>query len=164
MNEVLDSLNSGWITSGPKVKILEEEVAKITQVEKVVCVNSWTTGAILVLKWFGVKAGDKVIISANTYSATALAVLHCGAKPVMVDVGEDFTIITQNIEKAITSKTKIIMPVDIAGWPCDYDSIKAIVNKEQIVTSFEPESDKQKQLGRILILSDAAHSIGATYK
>lgn len=82
----------------------------------------------------------------------------------MVDVGEDFTINLQNNEKTLTSKTKIIMPADLAGWPCGQNAIKVIVNKEQIVSLFEPESDKQKKLGRILVLSDAAHFFGATYK
>jgi dTDP-4-amino-4,6-dideoxygalactose transaminase len=163
INEVVDSLNSGWITSGPKVKLLEEEVCKITTASNSVCVNSWTSGAILVLKWFGIKEGDEVIIPAYTYSATALAVLHCGATPVMVDITDDFTIDVNAIEKAITSKTKIVMPVDIAGWPCDYNAINSIVNKDSIKAQFVAESEKQSLLGRILVVSDAAHSIGATY-
>lgn len=164
ITEVLDSLNSGWITTGPKVMALEEEVSKLTNVERAVCVNSWTSGAILVLKWFGVKEGDEVIIPAYTYSATALAVLHCGARPVMVDVGTDFTINIKKIEEAITERTKIIMPVDIAGWPCDYDEINKIVCKDSVKEKFKANSEKQSQLGRILVLSDAAHSIGAKYK
>jgi len=163
INEVVDSLNSGWITSGPKVKLLEEEVCKITTASNSVCVNSWTSGAILVLKWFGIKEGDEVIIPAYTYSATALAVLHCGATPVMVDITDDFTIDVNAIEKAITSKTKIVIPVDIAGWPCDYNAINSIVNKDSIKAQFVAESEKQSLLGRILVVSDAAHSIGATY-
>jgi dTDP-4-amino-4,6-dideoxygalactose transaminase len=164
INEVVDSLNSGWITSGPKVKLLEEEVSKSTTASNSVCVNSWTSGAILVLKWFGIKEGDEVIVPAYTYSATALAVLHCGATPVMVDISGDFTIDVKSIEKAITSRTKAIMPVDIAGWPCDYDAINALVNKDSIKNKFVAESDKQTLLGRILVVSDAAHSIGALYK
>lgn len=164
INEVLDSLNSGWITSGPKVKLLEEEVSKIANVPRTVCVNSWTSGAILVLKWFGVKEGDEVIIPAYTYSATALAVLHCGATPIMVDITDDFTIDVTAIERAITLKTKVIMPVDIAGWPSDYDSINTLVNKSSVKNQFIAESDKQALLGRILVISDAAHSIGAFYK
>jgi dTDP-4-amino-4,6-dideoxygalactose transaminase len=164
INEVVHSLSSGWITSGPKVKALEEEICKLTGISRSVCVNSWTSGAILVLKWLGVKDGDEVIIPAYTYSATALAVLHCGAKPVMVDITGDFTIDVKLIEKAVTSKTKVIMPVDIAGWPCDYHAINAIVNKETIKSLFKAESEKQKVLGRILVVSDAAHSIGASYK
>ncbi|WP_396161708.1 DegT/DnrJ/EryC1/StrS family aminotransferase [Flavobacterium sp.] len=164
INEVLSTLESGWITSGPKVKALEEEVCKLTSVSHTVCVNSWTSGAILVLKWFGVKEGDEVIVPAYTYSATALAVIHCGATPVMVDINEDFTVDTSKIEQAITNKTKVIMPVDIAGWPCDYDAINELVNAPSRIKVFNPESEKQKQLGRILVISDAAHSIGATYK
>ncbi len=164
INEVVDSLSSGWITTGPKVKLLEEEVCRITNTKRTVCVNSWTSGAILVLKWFGVKEGDEVIVPAYTYSATALAVLHCGATPVMVDVTDDFTIDVSALERAITSKTKVIMPVDIAGWPCDYDAINVLVNKGSVINQFVAESDKQALLGRILVVSDAAHSIGAIYK
>jgi dTDP-4-amino-4,6-dideoxygalactose transaminase len=163
INEVVDSLTSGWITSGPKVKALEEEICKLTGVTRTVCVNSWTSGAILVLKWFGVKDGDEVIVPAYTYSATALAVLHCGAIPVMVDITGDFTIDVSLIEKAITPKTKVIMPVDIAGWPCDYSSINSLVNKDSVKRKFVAESEKQILLNRILVVSDAAHSIGATY-
>ena len=164
INEVVDSLSSGWITSGPKVKALEEEICKLTGVSGSVCVNSWTSGAILVLKWFGVKEGDEVIVPAYTYSATALAVLHCGATPVMVDILGDYTIDVKSIEKAITSRTKAIMPVDIAGWPCDYDVINALVNEDSVKNQFNPESEKQTLLNRILVISDAAHSIGALYK
>lgn len=164
IEEVTQSLNSGWITSGPKVMALEQEVSQLTGTERTVCVNSWTSGAILVLKWFGVKEGDEVIVPAYTYSATALAVIHCGATPVMVDVNKDFTIDVSKIEQAITVKTKVIMPVDIAGWPCDYDEINALVNENRIKSVFKSASDKQKQLGRILVISDAAHSIGAQYK
>jgi dTDP-4-amino-4,6-dideoxygalactose transaminase len=117
IDSVLETLKSGWITSGPKVKLLENEVSKIGEVSNSVCVNSWTSGAILVLKWFGVKQGDEVVIPAYTYSATALAVLQCGAIPVMVDVTEDFTIDVDQVEKAITPRTKVIIPVDFGGWP-----------------------------------------------
>lgn len=164
INEVVDSLNSGWITTGPKVKLLEEEVTIFTNAKKTVCVNSWTSGAILVLKWLGIQPGDEVIIPAYTYSATALAVLHCGATPIMIDVTDDFTIDVSKIENAITEKTKVIMPVDIAGWPCDYDAIYKLVNKKSITNLYKSNSEKQKLIGRILIVSDAAHSIGALYK
>jgi dTDP-4-amino-4,6-dideoxygalactose transaminase len=164
INEVVDSISSGWITSGPKVKALEEEICNLTGITRTVCVNSWTSGAILVLKWFGIKEGDEVIVPAYTYSATALAVLHCGATPVMVDITGDFTIDVKSIEKAITSRTKVIMPVDIAGWPCDYDAINALVKNESVKRQFIAESDKQVLLGRILVVSDAAHSIGAMFK
>jgi dTDP-4-amino-4,6-dideoxygalactose transaminase len=163
INEIVDTLESGWITTGPKVKALEEETCKLTGVSQALCVNSWTSGAMLILKWFGIKEGDEVIIPAYTYSATALAVLHCGATPVMVDVNEDFTINPNKIKEAITSKTKVIMPVDIAGLPCDYDEINKIVNDKEIIAQFNPESINQERLGRILVLSDAAHSVGAFY-
>lgn len=163
IDEVVDTLKSGWITTGPKVKALEEETCKLTGVSDALCVNSWTSGAILVLKWFGIKEGDEVIIPAYTYSATALAVLHCGAKPVMVDVNSDFTVNPEKIREAITENTKIIMPVDIAGLPCDYDAINAIVEDETIKSKFQSTSENQKKLGRILVLSDAAHSVGAHY-
>ena len=161
--EVVDTLQSGWITTGPKVKALEGEVSKLTGAENVLCVNSWTSGAILILKWFGIKEGDEVIIPAYTYSATALAVLHCGGVPIMVDVKDDFTVDPEKIKDAITHRTKIIMPVDIAGLPCDYDPINTMVDLPEIKNLFVPESDNQKKLGRILVVSDAAHSIGAFY-
>jgi dTDP-4-amino-4,6-dideoxygalactose transaminase len=117
---------------------------------------------MLMLKWFGVKEGDEVIVPAYTYSATALAVLHCGAKPIMVDVKDDFTIDESKIAEKITDRTKVIMPVDIAGWPCDYEAINEIVRKAEIQAVFRPQTEVQEKLGRILVVSDAAHSIGAT--
>lgn len=164
INEVLESLNSGWITTGPKVKSLQDEVGKLTGIPNVLCVNSWTSGAILILKWFGVKEGDEVIIPAYTYSATALAVLHCGATPVMVDVLSDFSVDPEKIWEAITPKTKIIMPVDFGGWPCDYNKINAIAQDTEIKKLFTPENEVQEKLGRILVVADAAHSIGATFE
>lgn len=162
--EVLESLDSGWITTGPKVKALENEVAKYCGIDNVLGVNSATSGLMLVLHWFGVGKDDEVIIPSYTYVATALAVMHLGAKPVMVDVEDDFNISISNIEKAITCKTKAIIPVDFAGWPCNYDAIFALVNKPSTKSLFEPKTNIQKDLGRIFILSDAAHSFGATYK
>ena len=128
--EVTDSLKSGWITTGPKVKALEEEIQKLSNAQRVLCVNSWTTGAILMLRWLGIQPGDEVIVPAYTYCATALAVLWAGGKPVMVDSGEDLNISVDAIRKAITPKTKAIIPVDIAGWPCDYDAIMQLVNQQ----------------------------------
>jgi dTDP-4-amino-4,6-dideoxygalactose transaminase len=160
INEVTDTLNSGWITTGPKVKALEEEIKKMTKVPQALCINSWTSGAILMLKWFGVGPGDEVIVPAYTYSATALAVLHCGAKPIMVDITDDFTIDVTKIKDAITLNTKVIMPVDIAGWPCDYAVINELVRDKDIVADFNPNHKNQEKLGRILVISDAAHSIG----
>lgn len=163
INEVLDTLNTGWITTGPKVKQLEIEIEKLTNVDNVLCVNSWTSGALLIFKWFGIKEGDEIIIPAYTYSATALVALQCGAIPIMIDTTEDFNINVNLIEAAITSKTKIIMPVDIAGWPCDYNKINKLVKNEEVQKKFIPESEIQRKLNRILVVSDAAHSIGAIY-
>ena len=164
IDEVTDSLRSGWITTGPKVKALEEEIKKFSGATEVLCVNSWTSGAMLMLRWLGVKAGDEVIVPAYTYSATALAVLHVGATPVMVDVNDDFNISVAAIRRAITSKTKSIIPVDIAGFPCDYDAIMQIVKSPEIKSLFTPTSEVQAQMGRILVLNDAAHSLGAFYQ
>lgn len=163
INEVVDALKSGWITTGPKVKALEDEIAKFSGAKSVLCVNSWTSGAIMMLTWLGVKEGDEVIIPAYTYAATALAVIHAGAKPVMVDINDDFDISVAEIAKAITPKTKAIIPVDIAGWPCDYRQIMDLVCSEAVQKKFIPTSDVQKKLGRILVLNDAAHSLGARY-
>lgn len=164
INEVIDTLNSGWITTGPKTDALEKEVSRISGASNVLCVNSATSGLMLSLKWFGIGDGDEVIVPSYTYSATALAVLHLGAMPVMVDVKTDFTIDTEKVRTAITSKTKAVIPVDIAGWPADYDSINRIVNEPQIKKIFTPNCSNQEKLGRILVLSDAAHSLGALYK
>ena len=163
INEVVDSLRSGWITTGPKVKALEEEIKSFSGAKEVLCVNSWTSGAIMMLRWLGVKAGDEVIVPAYTYSATALAVLHAGAKPVMVDSGADFNISVDAIRRAVTPRTKAIIPVDIAGFPCDYDCIMKLVNTSEIQKMFKAESPVQEKLGRILVMNDAAHSLGAQY-
>jgi dTDP-4-amino-4,6-dideoxygalactose transaminase len=163
INEMLDTLtNTGWLTSGPKVLALEQEIKKYTGTEAVVCVNSWTSGAMLMLRWFGVGPGDEVIIPAYTYSATALCVLNMGAIPVMVDVLDDFTINPVLMEQAITSKTKAVIPVDIGGWPCDYKAINTVINSAAVRNKFSPSSANQEKLGHILVMADAAHSIGAT--
>lgn len=162
IDEVVAALKSGWITTGPRTKLFEQKIAEYCGCKKVVCVNSATAGLELALRWFGVSEGDEVIIPAYTYTATAEAVIHCGARPVMVDINDDFLINTQNIVKAITPNTKAIIPVDIAGLPCDYDEINSVINNFQNI--FSPKTPIQEQLGRILVLSDAAHSLGATYK
>lgn len=163
IDEVVDCLKSGWITTGPKCKALEAEIKSFSGAKSVLTVNSWTSGAILMLKWLGVKKEDEVIIPAYTYSATAMAVLHAGATPVMVDVGEDFNISVEEIKRAISSKTKAIIPVDIAGYPCNYEKIMSLVNSKEVLKVFSPTSKVQEKLGRILVLNDAAHSLGAKY-
>lgn len=164
IEEVNDSLRSGWITTGPKVKALEEEIAKLTGTKQVLCVNSWTTGAIMMLRWLGIQPGDEVIIPAYTYCATALAVIWAGGKPVMVDSSEDLNISVDAIRNAITPRTKAIIPVDIAGWPCDYKSIMQLVNEPEIKAMFKPTSPAMEKLGRIIVMNDSAHSIGSHYQ
>ena len=165
VDEMMDCLtNTGWLTTGPKTKELEKEFELLTKAEAVLCVNSWTSGAMLMLRWFGIKPGDEVIIPAYTYSATALCVMNMGAIPVMVDVDDDFNINLDKIKEAITPNTKAIIPVDIGGWPCDYDAIMALINQKEIKSLFKPDGNVQEKLSRILVISDAAHSIGATYK
>jgi dTDP-4-amino-4,6-dideoxygalactose transaminase len=163
-NEVLAALDSGWITSGPRVLALERLVAEKIGIDHVVCSNSATSGLMLMLHWYGIGPGDEVIIPAYTYAATALVVMHVGATPVMVDVKDDFNIDVDEIRKKVTTKTKAIIPVDVAGWPCDYDGIYNLANEPGIRKLFEATTETQKKLGRILILSDAAHSIGAVYQ
>ena len=164
IDAVVDTLKSGWITTGPKTKMFEKKLAEYTNVPAVLCLNSATAGLELILRWYGVKEGDEVILPAYTYCATANVITHCGAKPVFVDVCDDFNISVKAIEKAITNKTKVIMPVDIAGFPCNYDEINKLVSRKDIVEKFSAATSEQRTLGRILILSDAAHSLGASYK
>jgi dTDP-4-amino-4,6-dideoxygalactose transaminase len=164
IDEVVDTLKSGWITTGPKTKKFEKLLTAYGGHRTTLCVSSASAGLELMLRWFGVKEGDEVIVPAYTYSATANVVVHCGATPVFVDINDDFNISVQAIEKAITSRTKVIMPVDIGGYPCDYDMINELVKSKKITTLFKANSSEQKKLGRILILSDAAHSIGGIYK
>lgn len=164
-NEVFDTLkNTGWLTSGPKVKEFEHELSKISNCKNTVCVNSWTSGAMLILKWYGIGQGDEVIIPSYTYSATALAVLNIGAIPIMIDVANDFNIDTTLIKQKINNKTKAIMPVDLGGLPCDYHEIMQIICEPEVRNIFNPQNERQYKLGRILLLSDSAHSIGSIYK
>lgn len=163
--EVVDTLKSGWITTGPKTKLFEKRLTEYTGGKSTLCVNSATAGLEIALRWFGVTHGDEVIVPAYTYCATANVVVHCGARPVMVDVkGDDFDIDVEKIRAAITDRTKVIMPVDIAGMPCDYDEIMSLANEDGIRRKFSPNNEIQNQLGRIMVLADSSHSIGALYK
>lgn len=160
---VVEALHSGWITTGPRTKDFEREISAYCGNEKTLCVSSGSAGLELMLRWFGVGPGDEVILPAYTYTATANVIMHVGAKPIFVDVNADFNMNAALLKKAITSKTKVVMPVDIGGWPCDYDSINQIVKEDNIKNLFKAESEEQKLLNRILVLSDAAHSLGAEY-
>lgn len=162
---VTEVLKSGWITTGPKTRLLEQKINEYCKTPQSLCLNSWTNAAELVLRWFGVGEGDEVIIPAYTYAATANIVIHVGATPILVDCARDsFLIDLEDIERKITSKTKVIMPVDIGGLPIDYDFVMELVKKDQIKSLFKPATSTQEMLGRILVLSDAAHSFGADYK
>lgn len=162
---VKEVLLSGWITTGPKTKLFEKKLTEYNGNKSTLCLNSATAGLEIILRWFGVGEGDEVIVPAYTYSATANVVMHTGARPVLVDTNpDDFNISVKAIEAAITERTKVVMPVDFAGFPCDMDEINALVKRKDIQSFFKARTEEQKKLGRILVLSDAAHSIGATYK
>ena len=164
VKEVNAALNSGWITTGPRTKKLEQKVADYVGVPKVLCLNSATAGMELMLRYFGIGPGDEVILPAYTYCATANVVRHTGAIPVMVDSNpSDFNLSINSIEQAITEKTKAIIAVDFAGLPCDYDEINDLVRRSSIQSLFKPSSENQEKLGRILVMSDAAHSFGGVY-
>jgi dTDP-4-amino-4,6-dideoxygalactose transaminase len=158
-------LLSGWITTGPKTRELEQRIADYTNSQAVLCLNSWTNAAELALRWFGIGAGDEVIIPAYTYAATANIVVHLGATPVMVDCEENnFLISIAGIRAALTPRTKAIMPVDIGGMPFDYDELMEWVKTKEVKNMFQPSHEHQRILGRPLVISDAAHSFGAIYK
>lgn len=164
IDEVVDTLKSGWITTGPKTKLFEKEITKYCGAAGTVCLNSATAAMELALMLFDIGPGDEVITSAYTYTASASVIIHCGATPILVDIKPgEFNIDSKKIEEAITDKTKAIIPVDIAGMPVDFDEIFEIVERKKDI--FNPKKGSyQEKLGRILILSDAAHSIGAEYK
>ncbi len=163
---VEEALRSGWITTGPRTKEFERRLAAYCGVQRVIALNSWTNAAELVLRWFGIGPGDEVIIPAYTYCATANIVMHVGAKPVMVDVLDDFTIDPEAVRRAMNVRTKCIIPVDIGGLPARVDEIMRIANDGCHL--FTPKvnlrvagTNPQMRLGRALVLSDAAHSFGA---
>ncbi len=162
IDEVVDTLRSGWITTGPKTKLFEKKLEEYCGNPKTLCVSSGTFGLEIMLRWFGVKAGDEVIIPAYTYTATASTVVHTGAKPVMVDVNaDDFTVDIEAIRRAITPRTKVIIPVDLGGLPIDSRKIIEMVKSDEMLKLFAPNTENQTKLGRILVLTDAAHSLGA---
>lgn len=161
INEVIDTLKSGWITTGPKTKSFERQIAEYCNTSKAVCLNSATSCMEMTLRLLGIGEGDEVITCAYTYSASASVITHIGAKVVLVDSGKDsFHIDYDAIADAITENTKAIIPVDIAGVMCDYDRIfEAVESKKEL---FKSSNKLQKAFGRVIVLADAAHSIGAT--
>lgn len=160
IDEVTAALQSGWITTGPRTKLFEKQITEYCGCKSTVAVNSWTMGMQVLLNWWGIGPGDEVILPAYTYCASINVVIHAGAKPVLVDVSkEDFNICPESVAQAITSKTKAIIAVDIAGFPCDYDKIYDIIESSKHL--FKGGNEKQNMLNRILLISDAAHSFGA---
>ncbi len=163
IDQVVDALKSGWITTGPKTKEFERRIATYCGVSKAVCLNSATAGLELVLRILGVGEGDEVITSAYTYTASASVVEHVGAKLVLCDTAKDsYEMDYDQLATLITAKTKVIIPVDIAGNVCDYDQLWKIVESKKDM--FNPQGDIQKAIGRVILLADCAHSFGASRK
>ena len=158
--EVTQTLLSGWITTGPRTKEFEREIAAYCHTEKAVCLNSATACMEMILRVLGVGPGDEVITSAYTYTATASVTCHVGAKVVLVDTAPgSFEMDYDKLADAITEKTKVVIPVDLAGIVCDYDRIFAAVESRKQL--FRPTNELQKAFGRVIVLADAAHAFGA---
>lgn len=162
IEEVVKTLKSGWITTGPRTKEFEKQIAAWCHTNRAVCLNSATASMEMTLRLFGIGPGDEVLVSAYTYTASASVICHVGATPVLIDTGRDsFQMDYDRMASKITKKTKAIIAVDYAGVMCDYDRIFEIVEKKKEL--FMPEGKYQEALGRILVLADAAHAFGATY-
>lgn len=162
VQEVTEAIQSGWITTGPKTKEFEKKIAKFCGVHKVVCLNSQTACAEMALHLLGIGAGDEVIVPAYTYTASASVACHVGAKLVFVDIQKDnLQMDYDQLENAINENTKVIVPVDLGGVPCDYDRIFEIVEKKKNL--FHPKNKIQEAMGRISVNADAAHAFGATW-
>ena len=163
INEVIDTLKSGWITTGPKTKELERRLSEFTNTPKTVCLNSATAALELTLRVLGIGEGDEVIVPAMTYTASCSVIYHVGAKAVIVDISEDsHEMDYAALANAITENTKAVIPVDLAGIPCDYNKIFEVVeNKKHL---FKANSEYQEKLGRVAVVADGAHALGSTYK
>lgn len=162
IEEVASALKSGWITTGPKTKTLEKEVAEFCNTDKAVCLSSQTSCAEIALRLLGIGEGDEVIVPAYTYTATAEVVCHVGARLIFIDSQPNSLEMDYDaVEKAITPKTKVIIPVDLGGVPCDYDRIFSIVEKKKEL--FTPSNDIQSKFGRIIVCADTAHAFGSSW-
>lgn len=160
--EVVDALRSGWITTGPRVKELERQLAEYMGVKRCVCLNSQTACAEMALRVLGVGPGDEVLVPAYTYTASASVICHVGATPVMIDCSVDSPEMDyEAMGEAITERTKAVIPVDLGGVPCDYDRIFAVLESKREL--FRPNSEIQEALGRVAVCEDAAHALGAVY-
>ena len=162
IEQVAEALRSGWITTGPKTKELEREVADLCGTNRAVCLNSQTACAEMTLRLLGIHEGDEVITCAYTYTASASVVCHVGAKLVLIDTQENsLEMDYDKLAEAITEKTKVIIPVDLGGVPCDYDRIFSIVEEKKKL--FHPANKLQEAIGRVIVMADAAHAFGATW-
>ncbi|MGU8831523.1 DegT/DnrJ/EryC1/StrS family aminotransferase [Clostridium perfringens] len=163
IENVIEVLKSGWITTGPVTKKFENEIAKYCGTSKAVCLNSATAALEMTLRMLGIGEGDEVITSAYTYTASASVIHHVGAKIVLVDTKEDsYEMDYEKVKEAINEKTKAIIPVDLAGIMCDYDRIFEIVEERKDL--FNAKNDVQRAIGRVIVIADGAHSFGASYK
>ena len=161
-DEVRDALLSGWITTGPRTKQLEREIATFCETERAVCLNSATACLESVLRILGIGEGDEVITSAYTYTASASVVCHVGARLVLVDTQPgSYEMDYDKLADAITERTKVVIPVDLAGIPCDYEKIFQVVESKKHL--FHPRNEIQKVFGRVIVSADAAHAFGATW-
>ncbi|GIP62952.1 capsular polysaccharide biosynthesis protein [Virgibacillus pantothenticus] len=158
---MVSTLRSGWLTTGPRTKELENKIAEYIGVERAVCLNSATAAMELTLQLLGVGPGDEVVTTAYTYTATASVIHHVGAKIVLVDTAPDsYEMDYSKLAEAITEKTKVVIPVDIAGKMCDYAKVFDVVESKKNL--FQPKSDLQATYNRVIVMADAAHSFGAT--
>ena len=163
VNEVIDTLKSGWITTGPKTKELERRLSGFTNTPKTICLNSATAALELTLRVLGIGEGDEVIVPAMTYTASCSVIYHVGAKAVIVDIAEDSHEMNYAaLADAVTENTKAVIPVDLAGIPCDYDKIFEVVESKKYL--FKANSEYQEKLGRVAVVADGAHALGSTYK
>ncbi|MDO5695671.1 MAG: DegT/DnrJ/EryC1/StrS family aminotransferase [Eubacteriales bacterium] len=163
IDEVVDTLRSGWITTGPKVKRFEREIADYCGTKRAICLNSATAALEMALRVLGVGPGDEVIVPAYTYTASVSVIDHVGATIVMVDTARDgYEADYDALAAAVTPRTKAVIPVDLAGTPCDYDRLFEIVTEKR--TMFQPANDLQRAIGRVAIITDGAHAFGATWR
>ena len=146
IDEVTDALKSGWITTGPKTKLFEKKLSEYCGNKSTAALNSWANAMELFLRWYGIGEGDEVILPAYTYCASINVIIHTGARPVLVDINEDdFNMSVEAVKKVITSRTKAIMPVDIGGFPCDYDSLFELVRSQEIRNKFTAKNENEKK-------------------
>ena len=162
IQEVCEALRSGWITTGPRTKKLEQKLAQYCHTDKMVCLNSATAAEELNLRVLGIGPGDEVLVPAYTYTASASAAIHTGATVRFIDCQENsLEMDYDKLAEAITEKTKVIIPVDLGGVPCDYDRIFSIVEEKKKL--FHPANKLQEAIGRVIVMADAAHAFGATW-